>query len=339
MTAKGKATEKVTSDTKRVQYGGDKNSFAETRFCRNVTGPMKTASQSPSVPDLSIVRTTVFAAIIFVVAHFAMLIGITTPEKFYFDEVHYVPAARQMLEPVMPQPMLNPMHPPLAKQIIAASIRQFGDVPLGWRYPAVLFGALALVAMYLCGLALFAAQGPAIAATLLAFFNQMLFVQSRIAMLDIFALTFGLFATAAFLHGYRQRRPQLWFALAGLASGFSIACKWSGLFVLAVCIVIVAVIRLMQSWRTQFADGNACDWYRPDLWPAFKAWHFAACFLLVPALAYLSTFVPLYGLSVPDISRRSAGSSATTPRRRSRGHTYMSSWPSWPFLVRPVWYL
>ena len=21
------------------------------------------------------------------------------------------------------------------------------------------------------------------------------------------------------------------------------------------------------------------------------------------------------------------------------GHTYMSSWPSWPFLVRPVWYL
>jgi dolichyl-phosphate-mannose-protein mannosyltransferase len=300
---------------------------------------VNTVPESPSVPDLSIVRTTVFAAIIFVVAHFAMLIGITTPEKFYFDEVHYVPAARQMLEPVMPQPMLNPMHPPLAKQIIAASIHQFGDVPLGWRYPAVLFGALALVAVYLCGLALFAAQGPAIAASLLAFFNQMLFVQSRIAMLDIFALTVGLFATAAFLHGYRARRPHLWFALAGLASGFSIACKWSGLFVLAVCIVIVAAIRLMQSWRTQFADGNADDWYRPDLWPAFKAWHFAACFLLIPALAYLSTFVPLYGLSVPDIleaQRRIFSDNTTTA---IAGHTYMSSWPSWPLLMRPVWYL
>jgi hypothetical protein len=45
----------------------------------------------------------------------ALLAGITTPEKFVFDEVHYVPTARQMLEPVMPQPMLNPMHPPLAK--------------------------------------------------------------------------------------------------------------------------------------------------------------------------------------------------------------------------------
>ncbi len=219
---------------------------------------MKTVSESPSVPDLSIVRTLVFAAIIFVVAHFAMLIGITTPEKFYFDEVHYVPAARQMLEPVMPQPMLNPMHPPLAKQIIALSIhalrRRAARLALSRRCCSV---RSRLVAVYLCGLALFAAQGPAIAASLLAFFNQMLFVQSRIAMLDIFALTFGLFAIAAFLHGYRQRRPHLWFALAGLACGFSMGCKWSGLFVLAVCIVIVAAIRLMQSWRTRFADGNA----------------------------------------------------------------------------------
>ena len=55
------------------------------------------------------------------------------PSQLYFDEVHYVPAARQMLEPVMPQPMLNPMHPPLAKQLIALSIHSFGDGPLGWR--------------------------------------------------------------------------------------------------------------------------------------------------------------------------------------------------------------
>ena len=149
-------------------------------------------------------RSAIVAAIIFVIAHFAMLVGVTTPEKFYFDEVHYVPAARQMLEPVMPQPMLNPMHPPLAKQLIALSIHSLGDGPLGWRYPAVLFGSLALVAVYLCGLALFAAQGPAIAASLLAFFNQMLFVQSRIAMLDIFALAFSLFAIAAFMHGFRK---------------------------------------------------------------------------------------------------------------------------------------
>ena len=263
----------------------------------------------------------------------------TTPEKFYFDEVHYVPAARQMLEPVMPRPMLNPMHPPLAKQLIALSIRIFGDVPLGWRYPGVLFGSLAIVAMYLCGLALFAAQGPAIATALLAFFNQMVFVQSRIAMLDIFALTFGLLAIAAFMHGFRKVRPHRWFALAGLAFGLAAACKWSGLFALAVCIAIVAVIRLMQSWRTQFAASDPDDWYRPELWPDFRFVHFAGCFVLVPVVVYLATFVPLYGLSLPDLleaQRRIFGDNTTTA---IAGHTYMSAWPSWPFLLRPVWYL
>jgi dolichyl-phosphate-mannose--protein O-mannosyl transferase len=116
-----------------------------------------------------------------VVAQLALLVGVTTPEKFYFDEVHYVPAARQMLEPVMPRPMLNPMHPPPAKELMAVSIRVFGDAPLGRRYPSVLFGSLAIVAMYRRGLALFAAQGPALASALIAFFNQMVFVQSRIA--------------------------------------------------------------------------------------------------------------------------------------------------------------
>ena len=275
----------------------------------------------------------------FFAAHFALLVGVTTPEKFYFDEVHYVPAARQMLEPDMPTPMLNPMHPPLAKQLMAMSIRSFGDGPLGWRYPGVLFGSLAIVAVYLCGLALFAGQGPAVASALLAFFNQMVFVQSRIAMLDIFALALGLFATAAFMHGFRKPRPQLWFALAGLAFGLSIACKWSGVFALAICIVIVTVIRLMQSWRTRFDDGNAEDWYRPDLWPDFQFIHFAACFVGIPAVTYLATFIPLYGLSAPDIweaQRRIFSDNTTTA---IAGHTYMSSWPSWPFLVRPVWYL
>jgi hypothetical protein len=70
--------------------------------------------EPPSVPDSSIARNSIVAVIIFFVAHFALLVGVTTPDKFVFDEVHYVPAARQMLEPVLPIPMLNPMHPPLS---------------------------------------------------------------------------------------------------------------------------------------------------------------------------------------------------------------------------------
>ena len=108
---------------------------------------------------------------------------------------------------------------------------------------------------------------------------------------------------------------------------------------LATCIVIVAAIRLLQGWRTRFADGSADDWYRPDLWPDFKFRHFAICLVLVPAAVYLATFVPLYGWSVSDIveaQRRIFGDNTTTA---IAGHTYMSAWPSWPFLLRPVWFL
>lgn len=302
--------------------------------------PHDSDSVSPvSVHSISAGKASLISAIIFLTAHAALLIGIATPDKFVFDEVHYVPAARQMLEAVMPQPMLNPMHPPLAKQMIAFSIRAFGDNPLGWRYPGTLFGALAVVAIYLCGLALFRRQSPALAAALIACFNQMLFVLARTAMLDIFALAFSLFGIAAFLFGFRQARPHLSFALAGTAFGFSAACKWSGLFPLVTCIAVVAAIRLMQGWRTQFADARETDWYKPGLWPDFRARHFALCFMLLPAAAYLSSFVALYGFSISDLleaQRRIFSDNTTTA---IAGHTYMSSWPSWPFLVRPVWFL
>lgn len=284
-------------------------------------------------------KHSLICIIIFLAAHAALLIGVTTPDKFVFDEVHYVPAARQMLEPVMSSPMLNPMHPPLAKQIIAFSIHVFGDNPLGWRYPGTLFGALAVVAIYLCALALFASSSAAFAAAVIAFCNQMLFVMARTAMLDIFALTFSLFGIAAFLFGFRRVRPQLCFALSGLAFGFSAACKWSGLFPLATCIVIVAAIRLMQGWRTQFADARETDWYRPDLWPDFRAHQFVIAFVLLPILGYLSSFVVLYGFSPADLIEAQRRIFADNTTSAIAGHTYMSSWPSWPFLVRPVWFL
>ncbi|SEE20147.1 phospholipid carrier-dependent glycosyltransferase [Bradyrhizobium erythrophlei] len=297
------------------------------------------ASESPSVLRRPVARTAIVAAIIFVAAHVVLLLGITTPDKLYFDEVHYVPAARQMLLPVIEGPILNPMHPPLAKEIIALSIKAFGDVPLGWRYPAALFGALALVAVYLGALALFASQERAIVAVLLAFFNQMVFVQSRIAMLDIFALAFCLFAIAAFIHGFRQKRPQAAFVLTGIFAGLACACKWSGLFMLATCIAIVAAIRLMQGWRTRFADANAEDWYRPDLWPDFRLPHFIVCFVLIPSAVYLASFVPLYGFSFTDLVEAQRRIFADNTTTAIAGHTYMSAWPSWPFLMRPVWYL
>ena len=95
----------------------------------------------------------------------------------------------------------------------------------------------------------------------------------------------------------------------------------------------------MQGWRAQFIDAKESDWYRPDLWPDFKAYQFAICFALLPALSYLSSFVALYGFSPADLIEAQRRIFADNTTSAIAGHTYMSSWPSWPFLVRPVWFL
>ncbi|MBF5067615.1 dolichyl-phosphate-mannose--protein mannosyltransferase, partial [Salmonella enterica subsp. enterica serovar Istanbul] len=102
------------------------------------------------VPNNPIAKVVAIAVAIFVGVHLLLMIGLTTPDKIAFDEVHYVPAAKQLIAKASHEPLLNPMHPPLAKEFMAASIRVFGDNPLGWRYPSVVFGALAVVAIYLC---------------------------------------------------------------------------------------------------------------------------------------------------------------------------------------------
>ncbi len=132
--------------------------------------------------------------------------------------------------------MLNPMHPPLA-QAVHRGCRSVRSATGRWAgaIRAHCSDRSPIVAVYLCGLALFAAQGPAIAASLLAAFQPDAASCNRaIAMLDIFALSFSLFAIAAFMHGFRRAAS----ACAGsrsagaACSACATACKWSGLFVL-----------------------------------------------------------------------------------------------------------
>ena len=65
------------------------------------------------------------------------------PDSFMFDEHHFVENARNYINH---QPDWND-HPPLGKLFIALSIQGFGDNPIGWRVPALVFGFITI----LCG--------------------------------------------------------------------------------------------------------------------------------------------------------------------------------------------
>ncbi|MFZ1741445.1 MAG: phospholipid carrier-dependent glycosyltransferase, partial [Pontixanthobacter sp.] len=71
------------------------------------------------------------------------LIRLTIPSAPYFDEVHYLPAARALLDG---SDWLNREHPPLGKEILALGIALFGDTPTGWRIFPLIAGVAALFA-------------------------------------------------------------------------------------------------------------------------------------------------------------------------------------------------
>ena len=71
----------------------------------------------------------------------ACLPHLTAVPHAYFDEVHYLPAARELLAL---DEFTNREHPLLGKELIALGIALFGDNPVGWRLLPTLLGTLAL---------------------------------------------------------------------------------------------------------------------------------------------------------------------------------------------------
>ena len=111
------------------------------------------------------------------------LVRIDIPSQLYFDEVHYLPAVRALMDFGT---AANLEHPPLAKQLIAVGIWLFGDNPFGWRIMSVLFGTLALFAMMRAMWFASCNRAVSLLTGLFAGTNFLLFVHARIAMLDIF---------------------------------------------------------------------------------------------------------------------------------------------------------
>jgi predicted membrane-bound dolichyl-phosphate-mannose-protein mannosyltransferase len=146
---------------------------------------------------------------LFVVSVILRLIWLDVPDGYgtkgllIFDEYFYVNAARAILGwPQGPDPNSipfpgavpgvdpNPGHPPVAKLLIAGSMLIFGDNAWGWRIPSVVMGSLSILFFYLLMKRMARSGKYALFATFLLSFDSLIFVDSRVAILDIFTLAF-----------------------------------------------------------------------------------------------------------------------------------------------------
>lgn len=120
----------------------------------------------------------IIAAVFFVV----VLNRLGIPSKPMFDEIHYLPAARRLIDLTA---RLNPEHPLVGKQLIAWSMEWVGDTPFGWRFPSAVLGALGLWAMMRGLWWASLSRSATILFGLLLATDFVWFMMSRIAVLDM----------------------------------------------------------------------------------------------------------------------------------------------------------
>jgi len=268
-------------------------------------------------------------------------VRLTVPSILYFDEVHYVPAARTMLELSAPR---NVEHPPLGKELLALGMALFGDRPLGWRIMPALLGTLTLFAAMRAVWFANCSRGASLLTGLFLATGFHLLVQARIAMLDIFMVGFLMLALWMGAGAMREPETARWrLALAGAALGASMAAKWNAVPLAMLPGLAFLALRLRATgWR--FATSR-----RGAPVPGMRLAEAFVWLGLVPLAVYAACYwpFPLYARSEPYFEGANYFASLVELHRRMlelqmqvlEPHPYQSTWSQWVINRRAIWYL
>lgn len=272
-----------------------------------------------------------------IAAIFAVLcaIRLAMPSALFFDEVHYLPAVRTLIDLSVAQ---NMEHPPLGKQLIAAGVLVFGDNAIGWRVPSMVFGVLAVFAGMRALWFVSRSRGSSILAGLLLVTGFPLLVQARIAMLDIFMAGFMMLAlwmcAVAVRRPEQARRPLI---IAGIALGASMASKWNAIPLAALPGLAFLIARCWQA-KWHFLTTNRG-------WPigGMTLWEAGLWLGVLPLVTYAAAYWPfLFYTQVPPNVTGLFSLHAymlDLQQQTLKPHPYQSRWWEWLTNLRGIWYL
>lgn len=203
------------------------------------------------------------------------VVRLDIPRGRIFDEIYYACDAQNLLrygveagslptDGENPSPPCTPsgeagfiVHPPLGKWAIAMGMRVFGVNEFGWRIAAAVAGTLMVVLLIRVTRRMTGSTVLACLAGLLLTLDGLHFVQSRVAMLDVFLAAWVLAAFACLVADRDAVRRRLavtddddlagwgpslgwrpWRLAAGVCLGAALATKWSALYYVAVLILL-----------------------------------------------------------------------------------------------------
>lgn len=261
---------------------------------------------------------------------------LTIPSRYYFDEVHYVPAALKLLDLVP----ANREHPMFGKEVIAAFIDLLGDRPLGWRLGPALFGGLGLFAFARLVWHGTQRRRVTIAAAALLATNFMWFVQSRISMLDMVSAGLcmaGLWQFTAALRAKRVGAARLHLVASGVALGLSLGAKWSGAPALMMPGLVFLVLRLKETGPLRIGRRGAGPIRGVSLTEA------AVWLGFFPIAVYWATYLPAMFYPHHAIAPLGFIEQHELMIRLQdsvkKPHPYRTYWYQWVADWRGIWYL
>ncbi|WP_298812199.1 glycosyltransferase family 39 protein [uncultured Sphingomonas sp.] len=268
-------------------------------------------------------RPLIVGTLVALLSELLFLIRLGVPNKLVFDEVHYVPAARALRDLSGPT---NIEHPLLAKELIALSLRWFGDEPFGWRFASTLAGAATIAGVFALVHLLTGRLRASLIGSALALMSFTIAVQARIAMLDTFLAAFLIWGIVVLSWSMRHAGYARWCAGAALL-GLATACKWAA----GPYVAFAAVTYLRLRHR------------RPDRWPGMNPALAVVLLGLVSVGTYFLTFAPAFFYTQDPLTlSRLIPFQLEMYARQTQilpPHTYQSNWWTWPLMQRPIWYL
>ena len=283
-------------------------------------------------------------AVLVILAAVLFLFRLGAPPQLNFDESHYVPAARALLAL---ESDTNREHPPLAKLAIAAGIAMFGDEPFGWRVMSAVAGVGLIFSVFALAYGLFRCVAAASMAAGLALVNQLVFIQARIAMMEVFWAAFVMTGLALLVHAAQPTRTRTGviatLALCGGAFGLAAASKWAALPMIGIACLSFAGVRLYETLRDNKPLLTGVVW-RADhaLWPGVSSLFAAGIIIGCGLIAYVAAYVPhgfLEKNAVPLSDLIAHQSFMWRQQTQTLApHPYQSDWWSWPLMTRPMWY-
>lgn len=293
---------------------------------------------TPAIPKP---RPLLVAVLLGVLAEALFLFRLGMPHKFVFDEIYYVPAAKILWSLDHP---FNIEHPLVAKELIGAGIRLFGDTSFGWRFFSTIAASAVVMGVFAITWLTLRRLRPAVFAAILAIVNITVFVQARIAMLDGFMAAFLVLAIAAMLwamRGPRWVRSRM--ALAAMLLGLAAGAKWTAVPYLAFAALAIVAIRIRDA-RAAGRDLESALYARGQPhWPGVQTLTLLLILGAVSLGTYFVTFAPAFFYArdpltlarlLPFQLQMYAEQTQVLPP-----HIYQSDWWSWPLDIRPIWYL